>query len=350
MDRLRTPLRAIDIVIPAYNEEGGIAQVIETLLARLAVLPYRFEIIIVDDGSSDRTAEIASVYAERHPVRVIRLTRNFGKETALLAGLDHARGAATILMDADMQHPIDLIPEFLARWEEGYECVYGVKGHRRGETLFKRLATKAFYAGINRGAEVRIPADAQDFRLLDSAAVRALCSIRERVRFTKGLYAWLGFRSIGVPYSPPERAAGASRFDTARLLRLGWDGVTSFSDLPLRVSGVVGAAVAAAAVVYGLYIVAHTIAFGIDIPGWATLTIAVMFLGGLQILLLGVLGQYVRNVFLETKQRPNYLIREVVDSVASPRERVAAMRDVQLASSAEPRPVGVARSGRTAAA
>jgi glycosyltransferase involved in cell wall biosynthesis len=303
--------KTIDVVIPAYNEEAGIARTIEKLFAQVARLPYRFELIVVDDGSSDRTVAVVREHMVRFPITLVALTRNFGKEAALLAGLDHARGDATILMDADLQHPVELIERFLAEWEAGYECVYAVKEHRRGESWLKRVLTKAFYLGLNGGSKLKIVPNALDFRLLDRVAVRALCAIRERVRFTKGLYAWLGLRSVGIPLAPPERIAGSTRFDRRALLRLGWDGLTSFSDLPLRASAIVGGSVAVAAVVYGLYVVARTLVFGIDVPGWATLTVAVTFLSGLQILFLGVLGQYVRNVFIETKQRPNYLLREV---------------------------------------
>ena len=336
------PTKTVDIVIPAYNEEGNIARAIETLFERLASLPYRFELIVVDDGSHDRTAEIAASYVGRYPVRVVRLTRNFGKENALLAGLDLARGAATILMDADLQHPVELIPEFLARWEQGFEIVYAVKESRQGEGVLKRLATAAFYAGVNRGADFDIPANAIDFRLLDRAAVRALCSIRERVRFTKGLYAWLGFRTVAVPMVVAERHAGTTRFDRGRLVRLGWDGLTSFSDFPLRLMSIVGALIALAAVPYGLYIAVYTLAYGNETPGWATLTVAIMLLSGLQLLFLGVLGQYIRNVFIETKQRPNYLIRDIVDPDSATVSQSGPGRESATAA------VAVVRSGRSA--
>lgn len=337
MDTLRKPRKTIDIVMPAYNEACCIGRTIETLFGELEGSRYRFEVIVVDDGSSDETAAVVKTYINRYPITLISLTRNFGKETALLAGLDCASGDATIIMDADLQHPIALIPKFLEQWEAGYECVYGVKRHRHGETLLKRLCAKAFYFGVNGGSDVRIPPDAVDFRLLDKAAVQALCAIRERVRFTKGLYAWLGFRSIGIPFVPAARTGGASRFGTSSLLRLGWDGLISFSELPLRVLGLAGAAVAAAAVLYGLYIAARTIVFGIDVPGWATLTVALTFLGGLQILFLWVLGEYVRNVFIETKQRPNYFVRERVGRAASNRsaselEHGAATRSGRVAA------------------
>ena len=177
----------IDIVVPAFNEADNIGVLIEKLHDGLAQLPYAFEIVVVDDGSADATASVAEECAGLFPVRVIRLTRNFGKEAALLAGLDAARGAATIIMDADLQHPVEIVPQMLARWEQGYECVYAVQAERQ-QSWIRRVATAAFYAGINRGADVAIPPNAGDFRLLDSAVVRALCSIRERVRFTKGLY------------------------------------------------------------------------------------------------------------------------------------------------------------------
>ncbi|MEO8465316.1 MAG: glycosyltransferase family 2 protein [Gammaproteobacteria bacterium] len=338
------PTNVVDIVIPAYNEEGNIARAIETLFERLQALPYRFELIVVDDGSHDRTAEIAASYAGRYPVRVVRLTRNFGKENALLAGLDLACGAATILMDADLQHPVELIPEFLARWEQGFEVVYAVKESRQGETLLKRLATAAFYAGVNRGADVDIPTNAVDFRLLDRAAVRALCSIRERVRFTKGLYAWLGFRTAEVPFVAAERHTGKTTFNRGRLVRLGWDGLTSFSDFPLRVASTIGALVAFAAVPYGLWIAVRTLAYGVDVPGWATLTVAVMLLSGVQLLFLGVLGQYIRNVFIETKQRPNYLIRDIIDADSAAASQPGVNRESQPTAA-----VAMVRSGRSAA-
>ena len=338
------PTKTVDIVIPAFNEEGNIARAIETVFERLESLPYQFELIVVDDGSHDRTAEIAASYVGRYPVRVVRLTRNFGKENALLAGLDLARGAATILMDADLQHPVELIPEFLAKWEQGFEVVYAVKDSRQGEGMLKRIATAAFYAGVNRGADVDIPRNAVDFRLLDRAAVRALCSIRERVRFTKGLYAWLGFRTAEVPFVAAERHTGKTTFNRGRLVRLGWDGLTSFSDFPLRIASMVGALVAFAAVPYGLWIAIRTLVYGVDVPGWATLTVAVMLLSGVQLLFLGVLGQYIRNVFIETKQRPNYLIRDIVDPDSAAALQPGASREAQPTAA-----VAMVRSGRSAA-
>lgn len=326
MEESNDDRQTIDVVIPAYNEAQGIGATIEALFARFQESKYRFEAIIVDDGSTDSTAAVVKGYLPRYPITLVRLTRNFGKEAALLAGLDQACGDATIIMDADLQHPVELIEQFLAHWEAGYQCVYGIKEHRRAEPLLKQLFTKVFYLSLNRGSSFRVAPDALDFRLLDKVAVQALCSIRERVRFTKGLYAWLGLRSIGVPFVPATRTDGVSRFDRRALFRLGWDGLTSFSDLPLRLCFVVGTTVAVAALGYGLFITVRTLAFGVDVPGWATLTVAAMFLGGLQLFFLGVLGEYIRNVFIETKHRPNYLVGELVAS-ASASNRATGARD-----------------------
>lgn len=304
----------IDVVMPALNEGESIGHAIEALFHAVAELSYRFELIVVDDGSTDDTAAVVQGLQSQYPVRLVSLTRNFGKETALLAGLDAARGDATIIVDADLQHPVEVIAEFLERWREGYDCVYAVRKDREGETVLKRLLTRLFYFGLNRGAALRIPEDALDFRLLDRSAVQSLCAMRERVRFTKGLYAWLGARSTAVPIAPAPRHAGKTRFDFNALTRLGWDGLTSFSDWPLRLAGSVGSLVASLSMAYGIYIAIRTLIFGVDVPGWATITVVVCFVGGLQLLFLGILGQYVRSIFIESKQRPNYLIRDYSQS------------------------------------
>ncbi len=330
----RQQSQLIDIVMPALNEGECIGATIETLFEAVENLPYRFELIVVDDGSTDDTAEIVTRCEASFPIRLIRLTRNFGKETALLAGLDHARGDATIIMDADLQHPARLIGVFLEHWRNGFDCVYAVRANRKDESILKRLMAHLFYLGINQGTPVRIPRDALDFRLLDRAAVQSLCSMRERVRFTKGLYAWLGFRSLAVPMSPASRTAGKSRFDFGALVRLGWDGLTSFSDLPLRLSGAIGFLVAMLSIAYGTFIALRTLIFGADVPGWATLVDVVCFVGGLQLLFLGVLGQYMRNIFIESKQRPNYLVRESSQSQWCARNAGNTLRTIQNSANA----------------
>lgn len=342
MKREDRPTKLIDVVMPALNEGQCIGHTIETLFASVAELPFRFELIVVDDGSTDDTAAVVEQFERRFPIRLVSLTRNFGKETALLAGLDHARGDATIIMDADLQHPTELVGKFVDHWREGYDCVYAVRQDRDDESILKRLFTRLFYYSVNRNTKVRIPRNALDFRLLDRAAVRALCSMRERVRFTKGLYAWLGFRSIAVPIVPSARHAGASRFGFRSLVQLGWDGLTSFSDWPLKLSGAVGFVVAAISMAYGIYIAVRTLVLGIDVPGWATIVVVVCFVGGVQLLFLGIIGQYMRSIFIESKQRPNYLIRDVSQSTLCLRQR-EPLRDAAEAaaaagaSSAEPR-------------
>lgn len=308
--------KTVNLVVPAYNEEGTITSLIETAFAELDDTAYRFTMLVVDDGSADGTADAVKRCARQYPVTLIKLTRNFGKEAALLAGLDHADGDAVVLMDADLQHPVGMIKDFLAHWEQGYQCVYAVRHDRSDESLMKRWSTRAFYKVLNYSARVPIVPNALDFRLLDRVVVDALCSVRERVRFTKGLFAWVGYRSIGVPFTPERRATGRSRFNLRSLSGLAWDGLTSFSDFPLRVSAIVGFIVASVSVGYAAYIAFRTLVFGVDVPGWATLTVAITFLSGLQMLFIGIIGEYVRNIYLESKHRPNYLISEYAATAA----------------------------------
>lgn len=311
--------KTVDVLIPAFNEERNIGPLIEKIFATLNDPRFRIEVIVVDDGSEDRTADAVAEYCERYPVTLLSLSRNFGKETALLAGLDYTSADATVIMDADLQHPVELIPHFLAEWEAGYQSVYAVKEHRRAEPLARTLLVKLFYLLVNYDSKFRIEPNAVDFRLLDRAVVAALRTVRERVRFMKGLYAWVGFRSKGIAFVPDARSTGKSKFSSRSLLRLGWDGLTSFSDLPLRLSTVVGFLISLGSLVYGGWIWVRTLAFGIDVPGWATLVVAVTFLSGVQMLFLGILGQYIRNIFLETKGRPSYVVGAVVTSPRSVR-------------------------------
>jgi glycosyltransferase involved in cell wall biosynthesis len=312
-----TRKKIIDILIPAYNEEQNIGAVIEQVFSTLRDPRYRFDVIVVDDGSEDGTADVVKKLIDTHPVTLISLSRNFGKETALLAGLDHASGHAVIIMDADMQHPVELVPQFIDKWEAGYQSVYGIRQHRKDETILKALLTRLFYFVVNRQSKVRIEPNALDFRLLDRSVVLALRSVRERVRFMKGLYAWVGYQSTGIEFVPKRRHSGKSKFGAKGLLRLGWDGLTSFSDLPLRLAGIVGFVISSLSVCYAAYIALRTLVFGIDVPGWATLTVAITFLSGIQMFFLGIIGQYIRSIFIETKNRPSYLVSQVVASKVS---------------------------------
>ncbi|MHB1015173.1 MAG: glycosyltransferase family 2 protein [Desulfurivibrionaceae bacterium] len=304
----------ICIVMPAHNEQDNIRASIEKISEAFLALDYDFEIIIVDDGSKDNTVNEIKNILQGYPVRLIKLSRNFGKEHAIIAGLDHADADAVILMDADLQHPMEMLPEFLDKWQQGYDIVYGYREDRRDESWHKRLFTRIFYTLLNSGAEIKIEPGALDFRLLDRRVVEALRSLRERVRFTKGLYAWVGYRSIGIAFMPNQRYAGESSFNRKSLFKLGWDGLTSFSDLPLKLMSSAGAIISFSAVCYAFYIFARTVICGVDLPGWATLTVAISFLGGIQLLSLGVMGYYIRNIFIETKQRPNYIVEEEIAS------------------------------------
>ncbi len=314
----------ICIVMPAHNEQDNIRASIEKINEAFLALDYDFEIIIVDDGSKDNTVNEIKSILQGYPVRLIKLSRNFGKEHAIIAGLDHADADAVILMDADLQHPMEMLPEFLDKWQQGYDIVYGYREDRRDESWHKRLFTRIFYTLLNSGAEIKIEPGALDFRLLDRRVVEALCSLRERVRFTKGLYAWVGYKSIGIAFMPNQRYAGESSFNRKSLFKLGWDGLTSFSDLPLKMMSSAGAIISFSAVCYAFYIFARTVICGVDLPGWATLTVAISFLGGIQLLSLGVMGYYIRNIFIETKQRPNYIVEEEIASALCMSKRNSA--------------------------
>ncbi len=306
--------KIICVLIPAHNEQENIRLCVQKINDVFSSIEYRLEIVIVDDGSTDNTVnEIKSLF-QQHPVRLIKLSRNFGKEHAIIAGLDYSDADATILMDADLQHPAEMLPEFLDKWRQGYDIVYGYRADRDDESWHKRIFTRIFYSLINSGAEIKIEPGALDFRLLDRRVVGALRSLKERVRFTKGLYAWVGYKSIGIPFKPNQRYAGESSFNREHLFKLGWDGLTSFSDLPLKVMSFSGAIVSLSAVCYGFYIFVRTLIFGVDLPGWATLIVGVCFLSGIQLLALGIMGYYIRNIFIETKQRPNYIVEEEVAS------------------------------------
>ncbi|MCC6946896.1 MAG: glycosyltransferase family 2 protein [Bradyrhizobiaceae bacterium] len=304
---------ALSVVIPVYNEAASLPALREALTPVLDGLGLDAEIILVDDGSSDESwAAIAAWHAADPRVRALRFARNFGKEAALSAGIFHSLGAAVVLMDSDLQHPPEVIPEFVARWREGYEMVYAVRTTRDGDSAVRRGATRAFYHLFGRIAEVDLPPGAGDFRLLDRKVVDILNRLPERLRFMKGLYAWAGCRHVGVPYTPPPRRFGASAMSMRRLTGFGLDGIFAFSRLPLAISGWAGAAVALFALVFGAYLTIRTIVIGVDVPGYASIMVGIMLLGGVQLLALGVLGAYVGRIYEEIKQRPLYVISDTL--------------------------------------
>lgn len=299
----------ISCVVPVFNEEAVVTAFVAELQATLRTLTEQFEIIMVDDGSRDHTVAAIQQLPKNYHVKLLGLSRNFGKEVALTAGLEHATGDVVILMDADFQHPISVLAEFLQRWAEGYDMVYGMRLDRESEHYLKRQVTHGFYWLMRTITKIDMPKNAGDFRLLDRKVVAALQQFPERTRFMKGLYAWVGFKRIAVPFAVQERAAGKSSWRLSKLTELAITGITSFSDVPLRVWGFIGFIISLVSLIYAIYIVTVTLIFGADLPGFPTLVVAIMFLGGIQLLSIGILGEYIARIFTEVKQRPKYLLQ-----------------------------------------
>ncbi len=302
----------LSFVIPAYNEAGSIVETLRRVTARAKSLVTSAEIIVVDDGSVDATIENILAHQWDNEVFVLRLSRNFGKEQAIMAGLQRATGQAVVILDADLQEPLHYLDAMLAHYRDGYEMVYTVRAHRMDESWLKRVFTKAFYTFLNYGSDVEVPADTRDFRLMDRKVVDALCALPEHNRFMKGLYSWVGFRSIAVAIELEPRQAGASKFGFRGLFKLAMTGVTSFTDWPLRMWTGIGTTLAFMSILYGLFIAARTVIWGHDLAGWSTLAVAIFFLGGVQLISIGVLGEYLARVFSEVKGRPGYLLAEEI--------------------------------------
>lgn len=318
-NRRRRAGKTLSLIIPMHNE----APVLDTLFSRIddAVSPLGpdLEIICIDDGSRDDTLAHLERRALDDPrLRVLSLSRNFGKEAALTAGLDAATGDMVVPLDADLQDPPELIGEFLNLWEQGYEVVYGVRADRSSDTAGKRLSANAFYTVFNFLSDRPIPASTGDFRLMDRVVVEALKQLPERNRFMKGLFAWVGFRQVGVPYARPERAAGETSWRYHKLWRFALDGVTAFSTMPLRVWTGMGLLAAGLALIYALFIIARVLLIGRDIPGYASLMVVLLFGTAAQLIALGVLGEYVGRMYEEVKARPIYMIRKKIGFPAAP--------------------------------
>lgn len=305
-------MKLISILIPAYNEE----EVLDKLMARLGNLAndtkdYKFEFLFVNDGSKDKTLQMIRDYAEKDDrVSYINLSRNFGKEIGMIAGLDHVQGDATVIIDADLQDPPELIPQMIALWEEGYDDVYAKRKSREGETWFKKFSSRMYYKTLQNLTRIPIQEDTGDFRLLDRRVVEALKEFRESQRNTKAMFSWVGFYKKEIMYDRDPRAAGETKWNYLKLIELAIDGITSFTTAPLRVSTYIGIAVSIFTFIYLLYLVFRTVFFGTDLAGYPSMMAVILFLGGVQLISLGIIGEYIGRIFNETKQRPLYLIEE----------------------------------------
>ena len=303
----------LSVVVPFLNEASNLPRLVAELERVMTPLGLTWELVLVDDGSRDGSLAVVRRELGQRPritATVLSLSRNFGKEAALTAGLEAARGDVVVPLDADLQDPPELIGAMLEQWRQGFDVVYAVRRRRAGESRTKRLTAFGFYRLMGRLSSTAIPADTGDFRLMDRCVVEALVQLPERTRFMKGLFAWVGFRQTALTYDRDARQRGRSNWNYWKLWNLALDGITSFSRLPLQVLSGGGLIIASLALLYGAWMVLRTLLFGIDLPGYASLITAVLFLGGLQLIGLGVLGEYLGRVFEEVKRRPLYLVRE----------------------------------------
>ena len=327
-------LPLISIVVPCYNEEEVVQAAFERLSLFCTSQPeYNFEIIFVDDGSSDRTFELLlQIAGQDERVRILSFARNFGHQIAVTAGIDAASGNAVVLIDADLQDPPEVIAEMIAKWEQGYDVVYGTRKSREGENAFKLVTARGFYRLLNRLSEVPIPMDTGDFRLMGRAVVDTLKDMPERQRFIRGMVSWVGFNQVALPYDRAERFAGTSKYPLRKMLSFAADGILSFSVKPLQLAiamGLISAGLALIGIIYVLYL---RIATQTWVEGWTTLMITLLFMGGVQLLSLGIIGEYIGRIYSEVKQRPLYIVREKIgfspieEPLAAPFQTPATVR------------------------
>ena len=301
----------ISIVVPIYNEEANLDYLFQRLYAVLSDLNLKYEILCVNDGSRDNTLDRLIEHHRRDSaIKVINLSRNFGKEVALTAGIDYARGAAVVPIDADLQDPPELLKDLVAKWREGYDVVYAVRRSRHGESWLKMLTANAFYRVMGKMSRVPIPRNTGDFRLLDRKVIEALKQMPERTRFMKGLFAWVGFQQTAVYYDRAPRHQGKTKWNYWRLWNFALDGITSFSFIPLKVWSYVGISLSLLSFLYASFLIIRTLIFGVDVPGYASLMVITLFLGGMQLITMGIIGEYIGRIYEETKGRPLYLVRD----------------------------------------
>lgn len=309
-----TTKKRISLVAPFYNEETGVSAFFTRLDEVFSQIRehYDLEVVCVNDGSSDNTlSELIRGHGDNFSIRIVDLSRNFGKEAALTAGLDYAEGDAVVPIDADLQHPPEVVLEMLEKWELGYEVVLARRVDRKTDRKIQKLTAQAFYEISRHISEVEIPANVGDFRLMDRKVVEAIKRLREHCRFMKGIFAWVGFRTTVVNYKVAPRTHGKTSFNNWRLWNFALEGITSFSTLPLRIWIYLGGVVSLIAVTYGIYLTVKTLLLGVDTPGYASLMVAILFSTGVQLIGIGVLGQYVARIFFEVKERPVYIVREL---------------------------------------
>lgn len=304
----------ISIVIPFHNEEGSVSPLFARLIPVVMKLPGTVSVICIDDGSRDGTLEKLQALQTQHScIKIIKLSRNFGKEAALSAGIDIADSDAILLLDGDLQHPPEMIPEFLAKLNEGIDVVYGVRRSRKTDGPIRAALSQLFYGIFTSTGDVAIPANAGDFRILSRRAADALRGLPERRRFMKGLYSWIGFTQLAIPYDVEKRQSGSTKWSFAKLFGYAWSGLISFTAAPLRIWSMIGLVIALLSGGYAGFIILETLLQGRSVPGYATLATAVFFLSGIQLLSIGILGEYIARIFEETKGRPSYLIEEIYE-------------------------------------
>lgn len=302
--------KTVSVLIPAYNEAPNLERMVEAL-AGLAVAnaDYVWEFVFVNDGSTDSTLEILrSLRAKDSRVNIVSLSRNFGKENAMLAGMDYATGDAVLIMDADLQHPVDVVPRMLEQWEAGYEDVYGRRRNRGRESWLRNRLSLAYYSMLQGTTRIEILRNVGDFRLLDRRVVNAIRSLRETQRYTKGLYCWVGYNKKEIEYDNLDRKGGESKFSPGKLINLAIEGITCYTTAPLRIASVLGVLVSLVAFSYLIFVVVKTLVYGEDVQGFPTLLCSILLLGGLQLMCLGIIGEYIGRIFTETKHRPPYIV------------------------------------------
>jgi polyisoprenyl-phosphate glycosyltransferase len=318
----------LSVIVPVLNEELNVPLIAARLTEVLASCVPSHEIVFVDDGSRDRTLEVIRELAQTDArIRCLSLSRNFGKEVALAAGLDHVRGKAAVMIDADLQHPPETIAAFVTKWREGFDMVYGQRIDRTTDGKTYSRFARRFYEVFQRFGEMPLPEGAGDFRLVSRRVIDTLKRMPERARFSKGLYAWVGFRQTGVPYQVAVRVHGETKWNYTKLFRFAFDGLTSFSTVPLRLATYTGIAISLLAFLYAFITILRTLVFGADVPGFPSIMVSVMFFSGLQLIFLGIIGEYIGRIFAEVKERPLYILAdEVGGDVAIPAQPPAGRR------------------------